>query len=1079
MALAAIALVAVVGLAAAGMIGMLLHSDWGAETLRRQAEQTVRSLATGRAEASVGPSHIALGSDGLGFELTDVVLTTMDGGAPMVDAGRLSFGLRIMPLMTGNLQLGTASISGARVNLAALQSDQPRDWTARLRDASGLIDPDLVAGVLFESLYRVFDTMETGLPDELLLNDVDLVLPQGGRDRVLRIVSATLSGDGGGDLRIDAELSFEGRRIDVAGLAVRDAATRLVSAVDLAIDSSAPEPAASAQKLAAGRLGAFRLAISGVDRPDAGGAELKLSATVDRSVLDLGARGAFSGQLQLDATLANGSGKLEIDRLLIETGGSSFDLNGAVGPRPASAEPGARPLYRFEFVSSKAVLAPEGSKEPPLDFAAQLRGTFDPETGILTTDDLAVRTDAGTVLGKVEVDLEEGLAPGIAMTIGLRDMPVSQIKQLWPWFSAPKARQWVFDHLSGGQLREADVQLKVASGRLGNGVPLSAEEIVGRFVVAGTRFNTVATMPPVSEADGVVDVRGHDVDITLDTGTIHLPGGGSVTGTNGTFRIGNPRVRPLIAKLSVDVAGDARSLAEFAAMKPIDAFRRLPFTAEDVSGAAAGHVDADIPLQKGVDPATLDWKVDLDFTDLAIAKPIGDQTLSDADGHLSVVPAAAKVEAKGMLNGIPATINLSQPLRGDGEQRRDIELVLDDAARRKLAPGLDLILSGTTRVEVEESAGVRHISADLTDATVTLPWVGWSKGKGVAASAQFSYAPADGTAKLSNFEFVGNSFSAAGELSIAGGELVSARFDRVRLNRGDDARVVVERGGGGYRVAVSGKSLDARSVIKTYLSPAAGSEKRSAQTKVSLEASLDNVVGFHGESLAGVTLKTNGQDFSMSGSARSGRQIVATREGDGARTSLNVQADDGGALLRFLDVYDKMQGGTVKLVLAGADDAQTGQVDIRDFLIVDEPRLASVVSTTPSGSDRSLGQAVRREIDTTRVQFERGYAQIDRGPGRLRVANGVVRGPVIGTTFQGTVYDTKGRIDMTGTFMPAYGINRIFGELPLVGALLGNGRDGGLIGVTFKLDGEARSPRLQVNPLSIVAPGIFRQIFEF
>ena len=47
-------------------------------------------------------------------------------------------------------------------------------------------------------------------------------------------------------------------------------------------------------------------------------------------------------------------------------------------------------------------------------------------------------------------------------------------------------------------------------------------------------------------------------------------------------------------------------------------------------------------------------------------------------------------------------------------------------------------------------------------------------------------------------------------------------------------------------------------------------------------------------------------------------------------------------------------------------------------------------------------------------------------------------------------------MDMTGTFMPAYGLNRIFGELPLIGVLLGNGRDRGLIGVTFKLDGRRR-----------------------
>ena len=104
---------------------------------------------------------------------------------------------------------------------------------------------------------------------------------------------------------------------------------------------------------------------------------------------------------------------------------------------------------------------------------------------------------------------------------------------------------------------------------------------------------------------------------------------------------------------------------------------------------------------------------------------------------------------------------------------------------------------------------------------------------------------------------------------------------------------------------------------------------------------------------------------------------------------------------------------------------------------------------------------------------------IDPVPLRWGAPTPAQRGPLIGTTFQGTVYDPEGRNDMTGTFMPAYGLNRLFGELPLVGELLGNGRDRGLIGVTFKLDGLAKSPRLQVNPLSIVAPGIFRQIFEY
>ena len=157
----------------------------------------------------------------------------------------------------------------------------------------------------------------------------------------------------------------------------------------------------------------------------------------------------------------------------------------------------------------------------------------------------------------------------------------------------------------------------------------------------------------------------------------------------------------------------------------------------------------------------------------------------------------------------------------------------------------------------------------------------------------------------------------------------------------------------------------------------------------------------------------------------------------------------------------------------------SGRVDARDFWVVDEPRLGSLVSSRPSGDQMSLNDAVRRDIDTSRVRFEQGSTEIAKGDGFLEVSNGVLRGPLLGFIFQGTLYDKAGNMNMTGTFMPAYGLNRIFGEIPLLGMFLGNGRDRGLIGVTFRLRGDANAPDLHINPLSVIAPGIFRSIFEY
>ena len=54
----------------------------------------------------------------------------------------------------------------------------------------------------------------------------------------------------------------------------------------------------------------------------------------------------------------------------------------------------------------------------------------------------------------------------------------------------------------------------------------------------------------------------------------------------------------------------------------------------------------------------------------------------------------------------------------------------------------------------------------------------------------------------------------------------------------------------------------------------------------------------------------------------------------------------------------------------------------------------------------------------------------------------------------------------------------MFGQLPIVGVFLG-GSNEGLVGLTYEVVGTPAQPVLRVNPISAIAPGIFRKIFEF
>ena len=72
----------------------------------------------------------------------------------------------------------------------------------------------------------------------------------------------------------------------------------------------------------------------------------------------------------------------------------------------------------------------------------------------------------------------------------------------------------------------------------------------------------------------------------------------------------------------------------------------------------------------------------------------------------------------------------------------------------------------------------------------------------------------------------------------------------------------------------------------------------------------------------------------------------------------------------------------------------------------------------------------------------------------------------------------RDEVHLRGTLVPLYGANNLLGQLPVVGLFLGGEKEG-LVGVTYEVVGRPGSPVLHVNPLSALAPGLLRKVFEF
>ena len=85
----------------------------------------------------------------------------------------------------------------------------------------------------------------------------------------------------------------------------------------------------------------------------------------------------------------------------------------------------------------------------------------------------------------------------------------------------------------------------------------------------------------------------------------------------------------------------------------------------------------------------------------------------------------------------------------------------------------------------------------------------------------------------------------------------------------------------------------------------------------------------------------------------------------------------------------------------------------------------------------------------------------------------------VGGTIDGYIDRPHNLVALKGAMVPAYGINSIVSNIPLLGDVLASKKGEGIIGVvTYSVTGNADEPNISANPLSALAPGILRRIFQ-
>jgi hypothetical protein len=416
-------------------------------------------------------------------------------------------------------------------------------------------------------------------------------------------------------------------------------------------------------------------------------------------------------------------------------------------------------------------------------------------------------------------------------------------------------------------------------------------------------------------------------------------------------------------------------------------------------------------------------------------------------------------------------------------------LTLDDAARRDLGFDLGAMLTGpvTVVMSAPPEAKSQRLKVDLTKARISLPFLGWEKGPGVPATAKFVLTKAGGIVGVSDFSLAGKGFRASGAASFdKSGSIRELDLKHVALRPGDDFSIHVARAGKGYRASARGAAFDARGLINGAKSGGASEKSDMITEAMTVRIAIKQIRGYNDTILIGIAGDIGMKEgelrsVSLAGETVQRRPVNWTIAEEGTASHFTLESADGGELLRFLDVYNKVRGGRLSLKLtgqAGSSDG-SGVLIMTNFKIRNERTLADAVRPAARRNTDRAREHVLLMTDTENIGFKTLNIPFRRQNDILTIGEAYLRGPVIGATGRGTVDLDQRVIAISGTFVPAFGINNIAGAIPLFGRILGGGRNEGLIGITYKIAGPLSEPTMTFNPISAIAPGIFRKIFEY
>lgn len=712
-----------------------------------------------------------------------------------------------------------------------------------------------------------------------------------------------------------------------------------------------------------------------------------------------------------------------------------------------------------QFRVSDVDLQPKGLFAEPMVFdrgAFEFRMRLDPFSVDIGQVSLGPSEQRLLASGRVKA-VDTGWSAALDLT--LNQISPDRVLSLWPVAVARGARRWISENVISGAVSDLTVALRLAPDR-----PAKASL---SFLFKDAVVQALGFLPPVRGAAGYASFDGKSFTTVIEKGAVEAPQGGAVSVAGSYFKVIDVTAPIEQAEVKLRTSSSVTAALSLLNQEPLAVLDDAGIPVDVADGQAVVRGTLSFPLKQDLSIREVLYRAEGELFNLRSERLV--EGRSFASDELSVIADGSEVVISG-----PATLD-GVTVRGSWRQETGPNAVPGsqvvgslelsqrflDAFNIALPPGT-LRGSGVASMIVDLAPGTAprfSLASDLNRVALSVPSLDWSKPRNRTGSLEV-VGQLGAVPRIDRLALSAPGLSLSGTVDLtATGSLASAEFDRVRVGAWLDAPVTLTgRGARPPAVLVNGGTADLRN---TSLN-GGGGEGGPLTMRLERVTVSESIVlrQFRGDFAPGRSLE--GQfSASLNGIAPIEGSIIPTSVGPAIR----VRSDRAGETLAAAGVLRSARGGELALTLTptGRTGVYNGQLGVKNTRIFKTPALTDLlnaISVIGLVDQLNAGGILLTDVE----------AEFQLSPDLLTLyfASGI--GPSIGVSLDGLYGLNSNRLDMQGVVSPVYFLNGI-------GQIFSRGRDG-LFGFNFRLTGNADDPRVSVNPLSILTPGAFREIFR-